>query len=119
VELAAAFDEALAGLPLLLPPRAPAGELHAWHLYVVRLADGARIERDRFIERLFEAGIGCSVHYIPLHRQPYWRERYGLADAMFPASQRAYERSLSLPIYPAMTDADVDRVIDAVRDALR
>ncbi|MDE1950722.1 MAG: DegT/DnrJ/EryC1/StrS family aminotransferase, partial [Burkholderiales bacterium] len=63
--IAALYDEALAGLPLLTPPRPAAGELHAWHLYVLRLADGAGIARDRFIERLFEQGIGCSVHYIP------------------------------------------------------
>lgn len=117
--IAAAYDSGFAGLPLLAPPHAAPGDTHAWHLYVLRLADDAPIGRDALIERLFAAGIGCSVHYIPLHRQPYWRGRYGLDDAMFPASQRAYERSLSLPIYPAMSDADVERVIDAVRDALR
>ena len=63
--------------------RAP-GDQHAWHLYVLRLADGAGIERDRFIERLFDAGIGCSVHYIPLHLHPYWRDRYALRPAQFP-----------------------------------
>ena len=64
---------------------AGAGDLHSWHLYVVRLADEAPIARDRFIERLFAAGIGCSVHYIPLHLHPYWRDRYGLAPATVPA----------------------------------
>jgi dTDP-4-amino-4,6-dideoxygalactose transaminase len=59
------------------------------------------------------------VHYIPLHLHPYWRERYALTPAMFPHSQRAYERMLSLPIYTRMGDADADRVIDAVRAALR
>jgi dTDP-4-amino-4,6-dideoxygalactose transaminase len=117
-KLVAAYDAALAGLPLVLPPHAPAGERHAWHLYVVRLADGARIERDRFIERLFEAGIGCSVHYIPLHLHPYWRERYALAPSMFPHSQHAYERMASLPLYTRMTEADVVRVAAAVRAAL-
>ena len=76
------------------------------------------MERDAFIERMFELGIGCSVHYIPLHLQPYWRERYALTPAMFPHSQRAYERLVSLPIYTRMTDADVERVIGAVREAL-
>jgi dTDP-4-amino-4,6-dideoxygalactose transaminase len=118
VQLAAMYDSALAGLPLLLPPRPRAGERHAWHLYVVRLADDAGIVRDRFIERLFEAGIGCSVHYIPLHLHPYWRERYGLTPAMFPHSQHAYERMVSLPLYTRMTEADVLRVAAAVRAAL-
>ncbi len=117
--IAARYDAAFAGWPLITPPGPPAGDLHAWHLYAVRLADGAPLARDRFIERLFEQGIGCSVHYIPLHLHPYWRERYGLAPAMFPHSQRAYERMVSLPIYTRMSDADVERVIEAVQGLLR
>lgn len=116
--LVAAYDEALAGLPVVLPPRAAPGDRHAWHLYVLRLAEGAGVERDRLIERLFEAGIGCSVHYIPLHLHPYWRERYGLAPAMFPHSQHAYERMLSLPLYTRMTVDDVARVARVLRAAL-
>ncbi len=114
------FGEAFATrqLPLVLPPDAPAGGVHAWHLYVVRLRDDARIDRDAFIERLFALGIGCSVHYIPLHAHPYWRDRYGLTAEMFPQSQRVYERAVSLPIYPDMTDAEVHRVVDAVTQVL-
>lgn len=117
-EIAAAYDQAFADLPLVLPPQPRPGEQHAWHLYVPRLADDARIARDTLIERLFAAGIGCSVHYVPLHLQPYWRERYALAPAQFPHSQRAFERMFSLPIYTRMTDADVQRVASAVRAAL-
>ena len=117
-ELAALYDAGLAGLPLVLAPRAPAGDQHAWHLYVVRLTDDATIARDRFIEQLYEAGIGCSVHYIPLHLHPYWRDRYALDAAQFPHSQRAYERMVSLPLYTRMSDADVQRVVQAVRRAL-
>jgi dTDP-4-amino-4,6-dideoxygalactose transaminase len=118
VELAAALDDGLAGLPLVLPPRPAAGDRHAWHLYVVRLADGATVSRDVFIERMFAAGVGCSVHYIPLHLQPYWRDRYGLAASQFPHSQHAYERMASLPLYTRMTEADVARVCEAARAAL-
>jgi dTDP-4-amino-4,6-dideoxygalactose transaminase len=114
-ELAALYDETLAGLPVLLPPKPPAGEQHAWHLYVLRLADDAKVSRDVLIERLFAAGIGCSVHYIPLHLQPYWRDRYDLKPAQFPKSQLAYEQMLSLPLYTRMTDGDVKRVADVVR----
>ncbi len=117
--LARAYDEALAGLPVVLPPRAPAGDKHAWHLYALRLAEGAGIGRDALIEQLFQAGIGCSVHYIPLHLHPYWRDRYRLTPAMFPHSQQAYEQMLSLPLYTRMTEADVQRVAAAVRAALR
>jgi len=113
--IAAAYSAAFAGLPLITPPDAPAGELHAWHLYALRLGDGLAIGRDRFIERLFDLGIGCSVHYIPLHLHPYWRDRYGLQARMFPHSQKAYERLVSLPIYTRMGESEVQRVIDAVR----
>ncbi len=116
--LAAAYDEALAGLPLVLPPQGRDGHQHAWHLYVLRLAEGAAIERDRFIEKLFEQGVGCSVHYIPLHLHRYWRDRYGLRPEMFPHSQHAFERMVSLPLYTRMGIADVERVARAVRVAL-
>ncbi len=118
-QIAARYDEAFAGLPLVTPPLPAAGDLHAWHLYALRLGDGAGIARERFIESLFEQGIGCSVHYIPLHLHPYWRDRYGLQPAQFPHSQHAYERLVSLPIYTRMSDADVERVIAAVRQALQ
>jgi dTDP-4-amino-4,6-dideoxygalactose transaminase len=118
VELAQRLDEGLAGLPLVLPPRPPEGDQHSWHLYVVRLTDAATVARDTFIERLYASGIGVSVHYIPLHLQPYWRDRYALTPEQFPHSQRAFERMVSLPLYTRMTDADVDRVCAAVRAAL-
>ncbi|MEK8024795.1 DegT/DnrJ/EryC1/StrS family aminotransferase [Pseudaquabacterium rugosum] len=118
-EIAAAFHAGLADLPLILPADAPAGERHAWHLYPVRVRPEAGLGRDTLIERLFAAGIGCSVHYIPLHRQPYWRERYALTPGQFPHSEAAYQAMLSLPIYTRMTDADVQRVLDALRAALR
>ena len=118
-QIAAQYDAALAGLPLITPPRPAPGDRHAWHLYSVRLADAAGIARDRFIESLFDAGIGCSVHYIPLHLHPYWRDRYALTPARFPHSQHAYERMVSLPLYTRMSDADVQRVVAAVRMALR
>ncbi len=117
-QIARVYHEAFADLPLILPPLAPQGDTHSWHLYVLRLADDAGIERDRFIGRMFEAGIGCSVHYIPLHLQPYWRDRYGLKPEQFPHSQKAFERMVSIPLYTAMSDADVQRVIDTVRGIL-
>jgi dTDP-4-amino-4,6-dideoxygalactose transaminase len=116
--IAAMYSAAFAGLPLRLPPQPRPGDQHAWHLYVLRLADGAGIERDRFIERMFDAGVGCSVHYIPLHLHPYWRERYALRPEQFPHSQLAYERMFSLPLYTRMDDGDVQRVVDAVRAVL-
>jgi dTDP-4-amino-4,6-dideoxygalactose transaminase len=117
-QIATQFNAAFAELPVTTPPVAADGDMHAWHLYVLRLGEAAAPSRDMFIERMFAAGIGCSVHYIPLHLQPYWRDRYGLAPAAYPHSQQAYERMVTLPLYTRMTDADVSRVVAAVRAAL-
>ena len=118
--LAAHYHQALAGLPLQLklPPLPLPGQAHAWHLYVLRLAPGARCSRDQLVQHLFDAGIGCSVHYVPLHLHPYWRDRYGLLPAQFPHSQHAFENMLSLPLYTHMQGADVQRVAAAMRAAL-
>jgi dTDP-4-amino-4,6-dideoxygalactose transaminase len=113
--LAARYNEAFEGLPMGLPQDARAGDLHAWHLYVVRLTDAAAIPRDRFIERMAEERIGCSVHFIPLHLHPYWRDRYRLKPEDFPRALDAYRRAVSLPLYTRMSWADQDRVIAAVR----
>jgi len=109
------YDEAFADLPIVLPPKPRAGDLHAWHLYVIRLGDDAAVDRHTFIEHMFEQGIGCSVHYIPLHLHPYWKNTYDLKPEMFPVSQSTYEHCVSLPIYTRMTDADVERVISSVK----
>ena len=117
--IASRYEEAFADLPLLRPPKALPGDLHAWHLYVIRLTDDAPIGRDSFIKALFQKGIGCSVHYIPLHQHPYWRDRYALSSAQFPNSQDAFERMVSLPLFTRISDADVERVIQTVRQVLQ
>jgi len=117
-EMAARYDNAFSDLPVILPPHAPAGDLHAWHLYVIRLTDDAKIDRDRFIELMIEKGIGCSVHFIPLHLHPYWRDRYNFKPEDFPNAYHAYQRAASLPLYTKMTKGDQERVIAAVRGIL-
>ena len=112
------YNAALADLPVVLPPDALPGDEHPWHLYVLRLADASPVSRDAVIEALFRAGIGASVHYIPLHLHPYWRDRYGLLPQQFPHSHHAYERMLSLPLYSRMTLADADRVVGVLRQVL-
>jgi dTDP-4-amino-4,6-dideoxygalactose transaminase len=116
--MAARYNETLAGLPLHLPAQPGPGATHAWHLYVVRLCEDASIERDELICRLAERGIGTSVHFIPLHRQPYWREHYGLRAADFPVAERAFAAMLTLPLYTRMSDADQERVIAALHALL-
>lgn len=117
-EMAAFYDAAFKDLSVILPPNAPSGDVHAWHLYVLRLKDEVSVNRDRFIELMAEKGIGCSVHFIPLHLHPYWRDRYNLKPDDFPNALNAYERAVSLPLYTRMTDADQERVISAVREIL-
>ena len=110
------YLQAFAGDPRLVLPRpARTGDVHSWHLFVVRLA---RTDRDRFVEGMARRGIGTSVHFIPLHLHPYWRDRYGFRPEQFPVALRSYRRSVSLPIYSRMDDGDVDRVIRAVFQSL-
>jgi dTDP-4-amino-4,6-dideoxygalactose transaminase len=116
--IAKAYNEAFIDLPVILPPIAPEGETHAWHLFILRLSDRAPVSRDRFIEKMAEQGIGTSVHFIPLHLHPYWREHYDLKQENFPDATKAFEAAVSLPIYTRMTEADVQRVIHAVREIL-
>lgn len=117
-QIAAEFDRTLARLPLVLPPHPLPGDLHAWHLYPVQLSADAPLARDRFVERMIELGVGMSVHYIPLHLQPYWRDACNLRPEDFPVSQRVYERTASLPIYTRMSDSDIRHVTDAVAAVL-
>lgn len=117
-ELAARYTSELRGLPVLTPRDADPGDTHAWHLYVIRLTAGAGIGRDAFIQRMAEQGVGCSVHYIPLHLHPYWRDTYRLRPEQFPHSQALFESAISLPIYTRMTDDDQSHVLNAVRRTL-
>jgi len=119
-EIARAFNERFAGLPEVVLPVEREGTTHAWHLYVVRLRpEGLRINRDEFIVQMKERGIGTSVHFIPIHHHPYYREAYGWAPGDFPAADEAFATMVSLPLYTRMTDGAVDRVATAVEEIIR
>ena len=114
-ELAARYRAGLCDLPEIELPTVRSDIRHAWHLYVIRLRlERLGINRAEFIERLKSEGIGTSVHFIPLHRQPYYRDRFGFQPADFPVADAAYERLVSLPLYTRMTERDVDDVIETV-----
>jgi dTDP-4-amino-4,6-dideoxygalactose transaminase len=120
LEIARRFDAAFAGMPAIgrLAVRDP--QEHGWHLYVIQIQpERLKIDRDGFVREMAERNIGTSVHFIPLHCHPYWRDRYRLTPEQFPGATHAYQRILSLPIYPAMTDRDVDDVIAAVIEIVR
>jgi perosamine synthetase len=93
---------------------------HAWHLYILRLhLETLRSGRDEIIQALQQKGIGTSVHFIPLHLHPLYRERFGYRSGAFPVAERVFASAISLPIYPRMTDRDVATVVAAVQDTLR
>jgi perosamine synthetase len=114
-QIAIRYDKAFARLPAVCPLRVDKEVEHGYHLYVVQL-DGARLEVDR--ARVFTAlraeGIGVNVHYLPVHLHPFYRERFGTHPGMCPNAEAAYEKILSLPMFPAMSDKDVDDVIEGV-----
>lgn len=112
------YDRMLAGLPLRLPCAGSRGDLHSRHLYIVRLTEEAPIDRDALILALQERAIGVSVHYTPLHRMTYWRESCGLLASAFPNADAAGQSCLSLPLFPAMTDAEQDFVVAALTELL-
>jgi dTDP-4-amino-4,6-dideoxygalactose transaminase len=117
--IADAYDSAFGELEALEIPSRAADRTHAHHLYVLKLRrDALRIDRDQFIRELKSLGIGTSVHFIPLHLHPYYRETFGYQPERLPVALDLCRRSVSLPIYSRMTDAAVARVVQAVRDVV-
>lgn len=114
-EIAAAYNAAFAGLPGVITPHEEPWARHAWHLYVLQVEpEAVREGRDGVIADLAAARIGSSVHFIPLHHHPAFRDRLAGQAAHLPETERYFARCLSLPLFPAMTDADVARVAAAV-----
>lgn len=116
-EIVAQYNEAFGQVDALQTPTERLDAESAWHLYVLRLhLDRLTIDRARFIEELRARNIGTSVHFIPIHLHPYYRDRYGFQPEDFPVAYREYQRLISLPLHPGLTDEDVGDVINAVRD---
>lgn len=114
--IAGHYHEAFADLPEIQVPACASNIQHAWHLYVIQLdAERLRINRQDFIKALKKENIGTSVHFIPLHLHPFYRDSFGYQPGDFPQASAVFQRIVSLPIYPAMTEADVRDVIVAVR----
>lgn len=113
-QMAEKYNQELADLPITLPPMPKASSTHAWHIYPIQLTENYGITRDEFIIRMAEEGIGCSVHFIPLHKQPIWRDTYNLLPEDFPNAERIFNSIVSIPLFTAMTDDDQNRVIKAI-----
>ncbi|MFZ2959107.1 MAG: DegT/DnrJ/EryC1/StrS family aminotransferase [Candidatus Ozemobacteraceae bacterium] len=116
--IASQYRAAWSELPLIFPQPGSLENSHAWHLFVIRLKKDAPLDRDTFIEKMAAAGVGCSVHFIPLHLHPYWRDAYHLSPESLPNATAAYQNAVSIPIYTKMTEEDVAYVISTVTQLL-
>ena len=117
LKIADRYQKAFGAIDAVDPPFVPEYATHCWHLYVLRVVpELLTIDRDRFIVELNERNVGTSVHFIPVHNMSLYRNRFGYKESDLPNAQKHFERIISLPLYPSMTDEEVQYVIDAVRD---
>ncbi len=116
-EIADAYQRAFADLDCTLPPERE-GTRHAWHLYVVQLPERLRAQRRAIFQALQAQGVGVNVHYLPVHLHPFYRERFGHRPGAYPAAEAYYERAITLPLFPRMSDDDVQHVITVVHKVL-
>jgi len=119
-EIARRYNEAFAELPEIMTPVVKDDRSSAWHLYVIRLnLEQLRAGRAEVFAALRAENIGVNVHYIPVHLHPYYQKRFGYKRGDYPVAESAYERLISLPIFPKMTDDDVSDVINAVTKVIK
>ena len=113
------YSELLADVPELVLPRVQPGRIHSWHLYVIRLQlNRLKIDRAQFITELQQRGIGVSVHWMPLHLHPYYREAYEYVPDDLPCAAALYPQIITLPLYPDMTDTEVGYVCDSIKQII-
>ncbi len=118
-KIAHQYDEAFANVPALEPLAVRADVSHAYHLYVIKLnLESLKTDRSTIFAALRAEGIGANVHYIPVHLHPYYRRRFNTGPGLCPVAERAYEQILSLPVFPAMTDEDIEDTVTAVRKVI-
>ncbi len=112
----AGYRQALADVAEIELPAEDADRIHAWHLFPIRLRlESLGIDRDTFMEQLKAAGVGCSVHWRPLHAHPYYQDTFGWQASEFPVASSEWMRLISLPLFPSMREAEVANVADAIR----
>lgn len=115
-ELVSLYDRGLADVDGLIRPARPGHGRHAWHLYVVRVTESFPFTRDELIRELAARGIDCSVHFIPVHQMPFMRGRADVSPRNFPGAEKVFPRIVSLPLYPSMSEQDVERVCRTIAD---
>jgi perosamine synthetase len=115
--IALAYLADLAEIAAVEPPAVLDNRVHAWHLFPIRLRlERLSVDRNRFLDELRAAGVGCSVHWRPLHLHRYYQERFGWTPAELPVATTVWERLISLPLFPDMQDAERAFVVTVVRD---
>lgn len=117
LEIATLYNEAFSNIEQFrVPPlNIASNDLHSWHLYMLRINPNTlKISRDHFIQQLRELGIGTSVHFIPLHIHPYYKDKYGYNNNDFPVAFNEFQKEISLPIYSSLSDSDIERIIECV-----
>jgi perosamine synthetase len=118
--LAMRYRTELADVDELELPPVPADRIHSWHLFPIRLRlDRLTIGRNRFIDQLRERGVGCSVHWRPLHLHPYYAEQFGWRPEQFPVATALWQRSVTLPLFPGMRDEEHQHVVNVIRELCR
>jgi len=115
-EYAKIYSEELEDIGGIITPREKPNVRHSYHIYPILLTE---FDRDKFIEKMRDKGIACSVHFIPLHLHPFYRREFGLRRGMFPNAEWVYEREVSLPLYPKMTEQEIWHVINCIKSMLR
>ena len=118
-EIVATYNRAFAGMKHLRTPTEPEGVSSCFHLYVVQVDFTALGKpREQVMQELRDRGIGTQVHYIPVHTQPFYKKTYGYREGDYPVAEKYYGQELSLPLYPGLSDGDVDSVIRAVKEVI-
>lgn len=117
LRIAARFQEAFGKMDAIDIPWTPDYTAHCWHLYVIRIVpEVLTIDRDRFIEELNQRNVGTSVHFIPVHLMSAYQKRFGYQEGDFPNAEKHFDRIISLPLYPTLTDEETQYIINAVAD---
>jgi dTDP-4-amino-4,6-dideoxygalactose transaminase len=117
-KIAEYYLQEFSNLPIQMPPVAQSEDIHSWHLFCMSIKPDARINRETFIKNMLDNGVGMSVHFIPLHLQPYWKETYKLDETHFPCSDNYYQGACSLPIYTKLTDTQVEQIAISVKSSI-
>jgi perosamine synthetase len=113
------YSELLSGVDELMLPREMPDRIHSWHLYSVRLRlDGLDLDRAEVISEMKRAGIGTSVHWMPLHLHPYYRETFGCEPSDYPCATAIYPELISLPLYPDLTAEDVEHICRTLKEII-